>query len=48
MDEYGSSKKTRAIARLENIGGDAFSVEKRAQRFDSREALNRAWLAGSI
>ncbi len=42
MDEYGSRKRTCAIALLENIGG-TFSVEKVVEFFDDSEQMDRAF-----
>ena len=41
MDEYGSRKRTCAIALLENVGG-TFSVEKIVEFFDDSEQMDRA------
>ena len=52
MDEYGSKKRTCAIALLENIGG-TFSVEKIIEFFNDSEQMDRAfswglrWTTGS-
>lgn len=40
MDEYGSRKRTCAIALLENVGG-TFSVEKVVDFFDNAEQMDR-------
>ena len=51
MDEYGSKKRTCAIALLENVGG-TFSVEKIVEFFDDSEQMDKAfdwglsWRAG--
>lgn len=51
MDEYGSKKRTCAIALLENVG-ETFSVEKIVDFFDDSEQMDRAfdwglrWRAG--
>jgi len=51
MDEYGSNKRTCAIALLENVGG-TFSVEKIVEFFDDSEQMDKAfdwglsWRAG--
>ncbi len=42
MDEYGSKKRTCAIALLENVGG-TFSVEKIVEFFDDSEQMDRAF-----
>lgn len=42
MDEYGSRKRTCAIALLENVGG-TFSVEKVVEFFDDSEQMDRAF-----
>jgi len=42
MDEYGSRKRTCAIALLENVGG-TFSVEKVVDFFDDSEQMDRAF-----
>lgn len=42
MDEYGSRKRTCAIALLENIGG-TFTVEKVVEFFDDSEQMDRAF-----
>ncbi|MBQ7454697.1 MAG: TerD domain-containing protein [Selenomonadaceae bacterium] len=42
MDEYGSNKRTCAIALLENVGG-TFSVEKVVEFFDDSEKMDRAF-----
>lgn len=42
MDEYGSRKRTCAIALLENVGG-TFSVEKVVEFFDDSEKMDRAF-----
>lgn len=53
MDEYGSSERMCAIAYLENVGGDNFSVEKIVRFFRGHEAMDQAfhwglrWVAGS-
>ena len=52
MDEYGSRKRTCAIALLENVGG-TFSVEKIVEFFDDSEQMDHAfdwglrWTVGS-
>ncbi|MCR5833107.1 MAG: TerD domain-containing protein [Selenomonadaceae bacterium] len=52
MDEYGSSKRTCAIALLENVGG-TFSVEKVIEFYNDSEQMDRAfdwglrWTTGS-
>lgn len=52
MDEYGSNKRTCAIALLENVGG-TFSVEKVVEFFNDSEQMDRAfdwglrWTTGS-
>ncbi|MCI6086359.1 TerD family protein [Selenomonas sp.] len=53
MDEYGSSDRMCAIALLENVGGDNFSVEKIVRFFGGHEKMDAAfhwglrWVAGS-
>jgi tellurite resistance protein TerA len=42
MDEYGSRKRTCAIALLENVGG-TFSVEKVVDFFDNAEQMDNAF-----
>lgn len=42
MDEYGSRKRTCAIALLENVGG-TFSVEKVVEFFDDSEQMDHAF-----
>lgn len=42
MDEYGSRKRTCAIALLENVGG-TFSVEKIVEFFDDSEQMDHAF-----
>ena len=42
MDEYGSKKRTCAIALLENVGG-TFSVEKIVDFFDNSEQMDHAF-----
>lgn len=42
MDEYGSRRRTCAIALLENVGG-TFSVEKVVEFFDDSEQMDRAF-----
>ena len=42
MDEYGSNRRTCAIALLENIGG-TFSVEKVVEFFDDSEQMDKAF-----
>ncbi len=42
MDEYGSKKRTCAIALLENVGG-TFSVEKIVEFFDNSEQMDHAF-----
>ncbi len=52
MDEYDTSKRTCAIALLENIRDETFSVEKKVRFFDGHEDMDRAfgwglrWAAG--
>ena len=52
MDEYGSKKILCAIALLENVNNETFSVEKIVQFFDNQAILDKAfgwgmnWTAG--
>lgn len=52
MDEYGSSKKMCAIALLENMNDETFSVEKQVRFFDGHRQMDEAfswglrWVAG--
>ncbi len=41
MDEYGSAKRTCAIALLENTGGESFSMEKIVRFYDGHEPMDR-------
>lgn len=53
MDEYGSDDPMCAIALLENVGGDNFSVEKIVRFFEGHRMMDQAfdwglrWVAGS-
>ncbi len=52
MDEYSTNRKMCAIALLENVNGDSFSVEKQVRYFDSHRLMDEAyhwglkWVAG--
>lgn len=52
MDEYNTSDKMCAIALIENVNGDNFSVEKLVRFFSGHEQMDRAygwgmrWVAG--
>lgn len=52
MDEYGSSQNMCAIALLENVNNETFSVEKQVRFFDGHEMMDRNfgwglnWVAG--
>jgi len=43
MDEYSSNLKMCAIALLENVNGDSFSVEKQVKFFDGHERMDAAY-----
>ncbi len=52
MDEYSTTKRMCAIALLENVNGDTFSVEKVVRFFDGHRDMDAAfhwglnWVAG--
>ena len=52
MDEYSSSQTMCAIALLENVNGDSFSVEKQVKYFQGHRKMDEAyhwglkWVAG--
>lgn len=46
MDEYGSSQKMCAIAMLENVNNETFSVEKLVQFFNGHRYMDRAYSWG--
>ena len=52
MDEYSTTQKMCAIALLENVNGDSFSVEKQVRYFQGHRQMDEAyrwgltWVAG--
>ncbi len=52
MDEYSTTQKMCAIALLENVNGDSFSVEKQVRFFNGHRDMDEAfhwglrWVAG--
>ncbi len=52
MDEYSTSMKMCAIALMENVNGDSFSVEKQVKFFSGHSQMDQAyhwglrWVAG--
>ncbi len=46
MDEYSSSKVMCAIALLENVNGDSFSVEKQVRYFEGHRDMDEAYSWG--